>query len=451
MLNRRLAWVAAVAGCCAWGQESRAGLWITGYYPEYEDGNMAISQVDFTTVTHAVHFSVLPNTDGSIDNATFNLSPAVCANFTHTVHKAGRKALLCVGGASTEPGFQGATTSGALTKFASNLVSFVSTNGYDGLDIDWEPLASSDVPAYTNFVKAVRAGLNGLSGIKLLTVAAPAYAEYGDSPTAEFAMFASVQNDFDQINDMTYDLSGPYDGWVTWFDSPIFDGGYTFPSSPGELVPSVNASIANFTKAGVAPGKLGIGMPFYGYIWTGGPGVTAPRQGWSAVAPTVSTPSYTEIISDYYKANEYHWDAVAQAPYLSITNTPAANDMFISYDDPKECQVKVSDARNLGLGGIMMWELTLDFSGAGQPLLTALHQAEATPQIVSAGVQNGKLTFSFSTLPLASYRILWTSNLMSGSWNTLTNNIAGTGTNAQVTDPGGIGSEARFYRVQTPP
>ncbi len=214
---------------------------------------------------------------------------------------------------------------------------------------------------------------------------------------------------------MTYDLSGPYDGWVTWFNSPISDGGYTFPSTGGP-VPSINRTMRNFTNAGVAAGKLGLGLPFYGYAWTGAPGFTQPRQGWgSGAAPTVTTPAYQTIVNTYYQSNRYHWDTNAQAAYLSVTNTPASNDMFISYDDAYACQAKVSDARNLGLGGIMIWELSQDYfsnrTGSNQwPLLLALNQALDTPRILSAGRQGGNLTFTFSTLPLASYRVLWASN-----------------------------------------
>jgi chitinase len=444
-------WLAMTAGFLGLPLEGRAGLWITGYYPQYEQPQMSVSKVDFTTVTHVVHFCLLADADGSIDSADNGLTPSVCASLVQTVHKGGAKALICVGGANSETGFQGATTPANLPGFVVNLVTFMATNHYDGVDIDWEPLASSDAPQYVNFIKALRLGLNGLSPSNLLTVAAPAYPEYGDSPTAEYAMFATLQDDFDQINVMTYDLSGPYDGWVTWFNSPIFDGGYTFPSSPGELVPSVNAAALNFTSGGVAPGKLGIGLPFYGYVWTGGPGVTQPRQGWTTNAPTFSAQTYETIVNSYYQSNRYHWDTVAQAAYLSVTNTTATNDMFISYDDAHACQVKVSDARNLGLGGVMIWELSQDYSAGHAPLLDALHQALATPQILSAGIQNGNLVFSFSSAPLASYRILWTSNLTTGSWNTLTNNITGSGAVVQVTDPAGIGSEVRFYRVQTPP
>jgi len=332
----------------------------------------------------------------------------------------------------------------------------MSSNNYDGIDVDWEPFLSTDATQYTDLINGLRTALNAFPGHKLLTVPAPAYPSYDDSPTAEFTTLASVQNELDQINVMTYDLSGPYPEWVTWFNSPIYDGGYMFPGT-SELVPSVGAAVSNFLNNGVAPAKLGVGLPFYGYIWTGGPGVTGPRQSWPTNnVPTVSTPGYDDIVNNYYKSNLYHWDPVAQAAYLSITNTPASNDMFISYDDTEACQTKVSFARNLHLGGIMIWELSQDYSasqpaGHRTPLEAALKQALATPDFTGIQRNMQNIELSFSSLPLGLYRILWSSNLLSNSWFTLTNNVPGTGPGLQLTDPAPATNGARFYRVQTPP
>jgi chitinase len=436
---------------------SRADLWITGYYPGYETGTMAPSNIDFTTITHVIHFSLIPGTDGSIDSNANSLTASACAKLVGLAHNAGKKALVCVGGASTETAFQGATTAANLGTFVTNIVNFMSGNGYDGVDLDWEPFNSADTPQYTNLVNGLRAALNGFSTHKLLTVAAPAYPEYGDSPTAEFTMLASVQAQFDQINIMTYDLSGPYEGWVTWFNSPIYDGGYTFPAAPSELVPSINGAVSNFVSNGVQPGKLGVGLPFYGYIWTGGAGVTQPRQSWPATnVPTVSTPTYAEIMSGYYQTNLYHWDTIAQAAYLSITNVPASEDMFISYDDTEACQAKVSYVRNLHLGGLMIWELSQDYfpsqpAGQRTPLTSALKQALTTPNITSIQIVGSAVNLSITSLPLALYRVQWSSNLSQTLWNTLTNNVPGTGTNVPITDPAATTAPARFYRIQTPP
>ncbi len=428
---------------------SAPAFWITGYYPQYESAVMSPANIDFSTVTHVIHFSLQPNANATI--SINGLTPPACSNLVNAAHAAARKALVCVGGAGSETAFQGATTTPAkISAFAANIASFMSTNHYDGVDIDWEPLAVSDIPQYTNFVLALRAAIDAQGSDKLLTAAAPAYPNYGDSSAAYYNLFASVQSQFDQINVMTYDLSGPYEGWVTWFNSPLTNAGYTFPSTGGP-VPSDNAAIANFISAGVAPAKLALGLPFYGYLWTGGPGLTQPRQSWSdSDPPTVTTATYVDIITRYYQFNRYHWDNAAQAAYLSVTNSPAADDLFISFDDATSCQVKISDARNLHLGGLMIWELSQDWSGAQSPLLTALHQALATPQILSAGLQSGHFFLTFSSLPLASYQVQWASS-PAGPWNVLSNNIPGSGAPLQISDPSGLAASNRFYRVLTPP
>jgi len=430
-------------------------MWVTGYYPGYESAQMAPSNIDFSTITHVIHFALVPESNGALNSTGNNLSGSTAATLINLAHTAGRKVLVCVGGAGTESDFLSATTSSNLGLFVTNIVNYMSGNGYDGVDLDWEPFNSSDTAQYTNLVNALRTSLNSFSTHKLLTVAAPAYPEYGDSPTAEFTMLASVQAQFDQINIMTYDLSGPYQGWVTWFNSPIYDGGYSFPSTPTELVPSINGAVSNFVNNGVQPGKLGIGLPFYGYIWTGGPGVTQPRQGWPPTnAPTVTTPTYAQIMNTYYQSGYYHWDNTAQAAYLSITNTPASKDMFISYDDAHACQAKVSYVRNLHLGGLMIWELSQDYFplqpvAQRTPLTTALNQALATPNISGIQFDGNNVNFDFTTLPLGLYRVQWSSNILTTSWNTLTNNLPGTGANFQISDP--ATQPNRFYRIQTPP
>jgi chitinase len=259
---------------------------------------------------------------------------------------------------------------------------------------------------------------------------------------------------------MTYDLSGPWSGWVTWFNSPIYDGGYRFASTGG-LVPSIDGMVTNYIGSGIAPGKLGIGIAFYGYVWSGGAGTSTggaalPRQSWTT-APTTTAPTYDSIMGSYYQPQLYHWDTNAQAAYLSIDNTGSANDKFISYDDEHACQAKVSYARNHGLGGVMIWELGSGYrpsqpAGQRDLLLQAVKQSLATPRIVGIQETNQSFLISFTSMPLANYRVRWTSNLSTVSWNTLTNNVPGTTGTVQVIDPGAAtNSFARFYRIQTPP
>jgi chitinase len=344
---------------------------------------MPASEFDFSALTHVVHFAVRPNTNGTLNRTADSLSESNVVDLVSHAHRAGRKVLVCVGGTGSATGFRGATTPGNLSQFVAGLTNFLATAGYDGVDLDWEPLLATDAPAFTNLVVGLRTALDGFPQRKLLTAAVSAYPPYGDPVSSHAALFASLQDKFDQINVMTYDLSGPYDGWVTWYNSPLFDGGFFFPET-SRVVPSVNGSLTNFLQNGVKAGKLGIGIPFYGYAWTGGAGastggVALPRQAWKS-APTVTMPSFSAIMADYYQPRYYAWDPVAQAAYLSISNSDSQGKMFVTFDDARSCQAKIAYARSLGLGGVMIWELALDHQpGRPDPLLQAIKDALAVP------------------------------------------------------------------------
>ncbi len=436
---------------------SAAPFWTTAYYPGWEQASLPASNIDYSALTHIIHFSVVPNPDGTLNTDDNSISTANSADIVTRAHAAGVKVLICVGGANSETDFQSACSAATLPTFINNLTNFMAARGYDGLDIDWEPFPSSDDQLYTNLVIGLRSALNQFAQPKYITVATEAYPPYGDSPTAEYLMYASLQGKLDQINIMTYDLSGPYEGWVTWFNSPLYDGNLHFPGTD-ELVPSVNAAVTNFLGNGVAANKLAIAIPFYGYVWTGGTAASAntltqPRQSW-VNAPNITAYGYTDITADYYQTNRYHWDTVAQAAYLSVTNSIATNDDFISYDDPRSCQVKVSFARNNHLGGIMIWELGQDHqAGKPDPLLEAVKQAVAAPGQISAQTSGNNFNLSFTGISLGIYYVQWTSNLAAGSWNTLTlTNVSGLGGPLQITDPGALtNNPARYYRVTTPP
>jgi chitinase len=119
--------------------------------------------------------------------------------------------------------------------------------------------------------------------------------------------------------------------------------------------------VSNFLANGVAASKLGIGISFYGCVWSGGAGTptggaTLPRQSWTT-APTVTDSAYSSIVSNYYQPQRYSWDTNAQSAYLSIDQPGSANDKFISYDDEAACRAKVAYANRKGLGGLIIWEL----------------------------------------------------------------------------------------------
>jgi chitinase len=238
--------------------------------------------------------------------------------------------------------------------FIKNLIDFISTRGYDGIDIDMEPISPSDEGNFIKFVRELRDEMKSVNPRWLLTI--PASGEPGDQPK----LCALLQNDFDQINIQTYDLSGKWDGFKTWYNGSLYGDGRTMMTG-ARPYPSVDEKVGIYLAAGVPKAKLGIGIAFYGYVWTGASG---PAQSIAGVS--LETLGYNTIMAQYFRPSLYHWDAIAQAPYLSIGAPQAAGNKFISYDDARLARAKVLYAREHGLGGVIIWELG-DGYRASQP------------------------------------------------------------------------------------
>ena len=424
---------------------AKADLWRSGYYPGYASA-MPASEIDFSALTHVVHFSVFPNGDGTLNTNINNITPQGTASLVTAAHNANVKVLICVGGANSY--FPNAASPGNLNNFIYNLTNFMASGNYDGIDVDWEPLDDGDASTYTNFIIGLRGALNAFGTHKLLATAVP--------PSADPSLVATVQSCFDQINLMTYDYSGPYEGWVTWFNSPLYNGGYAFPSNPGEYVPSTDATLTNYLTTGIPASKLGIGVTFYADIWTdgndgSGNSMTNPREGWQIAPTNFYSVTYNQIVSSNFPAGDFNYDTAAQAAWIGVSGA-GTNDLFISYDSARSCQAKISYARNHGLGGIIIWELSQDHvSGRTDPLLQAVKQAAATPGTITAQRSGQNVNLAFTSMPLGSYRVLSATNLTAPWSSLMVTNIGLTSTGGVIQVSDSINHAVRFYRVQTPP
>ena len=341
-------------------------LWVTAYYADWQQqsGYLPPEKIDFTAISHVIHFSIVPKNDGTIDDAGSDfITPAQSQAVIAPAHAAGCKALICVGGADTSGRFRPALADGIRPVFARSLVDFAMTRGYDGIDIDMEPIEDADVPHYEAFIKDLRSQMDA-AGKGLLLTAATAQ---------QPALFARLADQFDQINVMTYDLAGPWEGFKTWHNAGLYDAGGE--KMAGDVpYPSANSTMQNFIKAGVPRSKLAVGIAFYGSVWNG---ADAPKESIEGVKVDSSV-DYHTIADKYLPAGRYHWDADAHASYLSI-DTPAGK-KFIPYDDERVCAEKVKYARAQGLGGVMIWELGSGYcaglpEGRRDPLLQAVKKA----------------------------------------------------------------------------
>ena len=358
-------------------------LWTTAYYPaSNQSGGMGPDKIDYSAITHLIHFSIVPRADGTIDDAAHGIlntiTPAQSADVVSDAHKGGDKVLVCLGGAGSGPAIRPVLTDALRGVFIKNLLGFISARGYDGIDIDMEPILPSDEPSFIQFVGELRAAMKAENPRWLLTI--PASGEPGDQPK----LCAELQNDFDQINIQTYDLSGKWDGFKTWYNGSLYGEGPTLMTDTRPY-PSVDEKVKLYLAAGVPPAKLGIGIAFYGYVWTGANGPAQSIQGVS-----LDTLGYNAIMDQYFQPGLAHWDSLAHAPYLSIGTDQEAGRKFISYDDGRLAREKVLYARAHGLGGVIIWELGDGYrknqpAGSRDALLQTVKKAAHGPMVAGSG------------------------------------------------------------------
>lgn len=338
-----------------------ADMWVSAYLGAWNHyappggnwGNLPTDEIDWNAFTHLFYFAISAHKDGSLDEIKkYNtFSPSRLNAIVEAAHKNDTAILFSVGGWGNYQEFRSAIMPENRDVFIKNLVSTMEEWDFDGIDVDMEPIKDeTDVRNYKAFIDELHQQLQSKTtplGIRPLLTAATDW-----KPN----MFADLSEKFDQINLMTYDMSGAWHKWVSWHNAPVYDGGYQFPGTD-KTVPSADGEIEEFIKTGIPKEKLGIGIDFYGYIWQGF--VTGPRQNWSLGRPVVkpNVPYYI-IKEKHYREDYYHWDDTAKAAYLSIDNAIPLQKKFISYDDEKSIEAKIKYVREKGIGGAIIWDLT---------------------------------------------------------------------------------------------
>jgi chitinase len=159
---------------------------------------------------------------------------------------------------------------------------------------------------------------------------------------------------------MGYDLHGSWDDYSD-FNAPLYA-----PTEPSpQYKVSVNQGIQAYLNAGASPRKLVLGMPFYGYCYTG---VSAVNHGLYSTFTSAKSIGYDSVVANYLSNPAFtsYYHSTAMVPYLFGNNT------FISYENPQSIAKKAALAKQYGLLGVGAWELSFDRSAV---LLTSAYNA----------------------------------------------------------------------------
>ncbi|HEV2273783.1 MAG TPA: glycosyl hydrolase family 18 protein [Acidobacteriaceae bacterium] len=215
---------------------------------------------------------------------------------------------------------------------------------FDGIDIDWESPQEDEAHDFLALVEEFRRQMNGVRPGLRLSVAV------GNVPRMlPGTDFAAIAPFVDQVGIMNYDYAGPW-SHITGFIAPLFP----IAHDP-ERSNSIEYSIASYEAAGVPAKKLLMGLPFYGYSWTG---VGKTNNGLFQSGRGVRGDRPYRYIRTLNAPFSSYRDERSQAPWLFDGET------FWTYEDPVSVRYKVSYATFQHLGGVMIWELSDDTADA---------------------------------------------------------------------------------------
>lgn len=359
-----LALVMAAASCVS--RPSSSGYKVVGYVAGYR--NFDFSAIDASSLTHinyafanVVNGEVKFGSEG-IDSSEMNADDIRALNALRKVNP-DLKVLVSVGGWGWSGNFSDAAlTDSSRNRFAASAASFIKEYSLDGIDIDWEypnhPGAGNiyrpeDVHNFTLLLECVRKHIDSLAEAEgrkdkyLLTIATGATELYAANtelgPLSEYLDF---------INIMTYDLHHG-GSWQTGHHANLRLSALDAPDGD-----ATDRAVELHLKAGVPPGKLNIGIPFYGRVWKG---VEPVNNGLYRQATTTGAgmPLIDVLNALEDTAFTRIYDSSAAAPFL----WNARDSVFISYDDEESIAAKMKYVREKGLGGVMFWEYTEDVDG----------------------------------------------------------------------------------------
>ena len=177
-------------------------------------------------------------------------------------------------------------------RFIDDLVALVENMGYDGIDLDWEDLKPTDRSSFSALVEDLADALHA-KGRFLSIAVMPKTSEPGEWDNQKYADWRRIGETVDEFKIMTYSYSG------SWGDPG--------PQAPLEWVDRVLA----FAERKVPPGKISMGVPFYGFDWHDGSVATVSAHRGASLAQdhdaTVTRdPSSKEATMTFTDGDETH-------------------------------------------------------------------------------------------------------------------------------------------------
>jgi len=290
---------------------------VIAYVPNWIELGAFAETIDYAKITHInIAFENPLSASGELSFNRENEALIAKAKAHHV------KVLVSIGGGSASEDktmrkrYFELLSEGKLAGFVAKLTEYVVSHDFDGIDVDLEgPAINQD---YGAFIQSLAAALKPKG--KLLTAALSQGYGGKDVPDAVFEQF-------DFINIMAYDATGPWE-----------------PKAAGQhsSLEFAQSNVDYWLKRGLPKNKAVLGVPFYGYGF-----------------------------GKAYRNDEYSYAAI-------LAEHPGAEKVdqighTIWFNGIPTMQAKAKLVLDLHLGGVMIWSLNSDVKGE-HSLLSVLHE-----------------------------------------------------------------------------
>ena len=274
---------------------------VVGFYPYWSQYSQFYPKdIRYNTVTDIHYVGLAPAEDGSLafadENDAENFKTLVQMSKENNV-----KLIVSVGGMENEGTLKAiASSEELLPTFVSNVGSWLSENGGDGVELDWQNLTAEDAEDYAKMLNAL---VDGLSGATVTAVVYPAAGM--DAYNAE-ALNRLAYVDVFMADQMTEENSSVV---------------------PNQSATSVEEALNTVKGAGVNGDLLVPVIFLYGKSFTGAKGLGSAHQGTGS-------------------GNEGY------LPYAELMGKFDSPEYQVTFDEASKSEVAVSDAETIVFMGI---------------------------------------------------------------------------------------------------
>lgn len=210
----------------------------------------------------------------------------------------------------------------------SQMLKLVQQSGYTGINIDFESIDLADRKVFSSFVHDVARKMRHAGYLTVVSVPAELKDNPADSWTGAFD-FAALGQSVNILQLMTYDQHGPWG-----LPGPVAGLNWVEPS-------------VVFAASVVAPSKLSLGIPAYGYDWnlTAKTGV---QVFWKNIPALIAKAGATP-----------QWDSASSSPFFTYHAADGSSHV-VWYEDEKSIPLKSALAVSHKLAGVSAFALGYD-------------------------------------------------------------------------------------------